>query len=65
MQQEEAAYDPARHRKSKRSGAQRGVWVYVAAPELRKAGIDPHGPAPEYRLWGTRSGGLMGRLYKA
>ncbi len=61
--QEQDSYDEAKPRKAQRSGQQRGVFIYVPAAELRKAGIDPHGEAPTYRVWGTSKGGVMVRLY--
>lgn len=60
---ESPQYDYARRRRATRTGRQKGCYIYVPADELVKAGIDPDGPPPEYRLWGTRGGGLMGRLY--
>ena len=44
-------YDPAKRRQAKRTGRERGVWVYLPATELEAAGIDPAGPAPFYRMW--------------
>ena len=38
--------------------------MYIPAEELAKAGIDPNGPVPFYRTWGTSRGGVMVRLYK-
>ena len=38
--------------------------MYIPAEELAKAGIDPNGPAPFYRTWGTSRGGVMVRLYR-
>jgi len=57
-------YDPQQHRHGVRKGRERGIWVYLPAAELRSAGIDPHGPAPTYRLWGRRSGSVLIRLYR-
>lgn len=62
--QERSRYDDAERRRSRRSGGERGVWVFVPAVELRKAGVDPRGPAPWYRTWGTRRGGVLIRLYR-
>ena len=61
--QEQTTYDAARERRAQRHGSERGVRVYLSAAELRKAGIDPHGPAPTYKVWATSKGGLMLRLY--
>lgn len=57
-------YDHAARRRSQRRGRERGCSVYIPAEELAKAGIDPDGPAPFYRTWGTSRGGVMVRLYK-
>lgn len=57
-------YDEARRRKSQRHGPERGVRIFIPARELRKAGIDPDGPPPEYRVWATSGGGFMLRLYR-
>jgi len=57
-------YDDHAARQSVRRGRERGVWIFVPARELRKMGIDPHGPAPKYRVWGKRSGGGYMRLYR-
>jgi hypothetical protein len=63
VQQEQSRYDSAATRQTIRRGRERGVWLFVPAAELRKSGIDPHGPAPRYRVWGTPGGGVMARLY--
>lgn len=42
----------------------RGCYVYIPAEELVKAGIDPQGPPPLYRTWGSRRGSVLVRLYK-
>lgn len=56
-------YDPGRARRAVRQGKERGVRVYIPADELRKAGIDPHGAIPTYKVWGRRSGSVLVRLY--
>lgn len=56
-------YDAARRRQGKRTGRERGCWLYVPAEELEKAGVDVTGPPPFYRVWGTRRGGLVARFY--
>lgn len=58
-------YDAETTRQSVRRGRERGVWVFIPAAELRKAGIDPHDPAPKYRTWGRPRGSVMVRLYRA
>jgi hypothetical protein len=57
-------YDAAARRRAQRRGRERGCWVFVPAEELRKAGHNPDDPPPFYRTWGTRSGGVLVRLYK-
>lgn len=57
-------YDDGARRQSVRRGRERGCWLYVPAAELVKAGIDPSDDPPLYRLWGTKSGGIMARLYR-
>jgi hypothetical protein len=59
-------YDQVVRRKSERRGRERGIRVFIPAAELRKAGIDPHGPAPEYKLWGNadRGASVFVKLYR-
>lgn len=57
-------YDDAERRQAKRSGNERGCWIYLPAAELRKAGCDPAADAPWYRTWGTARGGVFIRLYR-
>jgi len=47
-----------------RRGREKGCSVYIAADELERAGWDPEGPPPLYRVWGSSRGGLFIRLYK-
>jgi hypothetical protein len=61
--QEQTTYDSAAPRQALRYGRERGIRINIPAAELRKAGIDPHGPPPTYRVWGTGGGGVMVRLY--
>lgn len=56
-------YDSGARRRSKRKGRERGCWVYIPAEELAKAGHDPQAAPPLYRTWGTKSGGVLVRLY--
>lgn len=44
-------HDPARRRRTTRSGRERGCWAYIPADVLRDVGIDPDGPAPYFRTW--------------
>lgn len=59
-------HDAAEHRRSKRSGRERGVWVYVPAEVLEAAGFDADADPPLYRTWAARSGrgSVQLRLYK-
>jgi hypothetical protein len=57
-------YDAAARRRAQRRGRERGCWVFVPAEELAKAGVDPADDPPFYRTWGTRSGGVLVRLYR-
>lgn len=57
-------YDAGERRLAKRSGRERGCWTYIPAAELQKAGVDPDGPPPRYRTWGTKGGGVFIRLYR-
>ena len=57
-------YDAHARRQSRRSGREKGVWIYVPAEELQAAGIDPNGPAPFYRTWAGTRGGLRARFYR-
>lgn len=56
-------YDQARRRRGRRKGRERGVWIFIPAEELEGAGIDPHGPAPFYRLW-HRPRAVLVQLYR-
>lgn len=57
-------HDPAARRKAQRRGRERGCWVYIPAESLQRAGIDPKGPEPFYRVWAGLRGGLALRLYR-
>ena len=57
-------HDHGERRRAWRSGRMRGCYCYVPAEDLERAGIDPHGPPPFYRTWGTPRGGVFVRLYK-
>lgn len=58
-------YDAGMRRRATRRGRMRGCYVYIPAEELTKAGIDPADDPPWYRAWGSKSGGVFLRLYKA
>jgi hypothetical protein len=57
-------YDSGERRQAKRSGRETGCWTYIPAEELLAAGIDPNGPAPQYRTWGRARGSVLVRLYQ-
>jgi hypothetical protein len=43
---------------------ERGCSIYIAAAELMRAGIDPYGPEPWYKVWsGFRRKTVIVRLY--
>lgn len=48
--------DTAARKHAQRKGRERGCWVYIPAEQLEEAGIDPHGPPPDYRVWGAADG---------
>lgn len=54
MQGEMGSHDSKRRRKASRSGRMKGVKVFIPAEELVRAGIDPDGPPPLYRLVGRK-----------
>jgi hypothetical protein len=58
------SHDTAQRRKSQRAGRQRGVTIYIAAAELKAAGIDPAEPAPYYRVWPGDHRGMRLRFYR-
>jgi hypothetical protein len=62
--EERRQYDHARRRRAKRSGRELGCWAYIPADELEKAGVEPGGLLPWYRVWGGRRGGITLRLYR-
>lgn len=43
-------HDPALRRRSLRRRRERGCTVYITADDLLRAGIDPEGPPPFYRI---------------
>ena len=57
-------YDEMKRRQGRRSGRERGVWLYVPAVELEAAGIDPKGPAPWYRIYRGRKRQFLVQLYR-
>jgi hypothetical protein len=57
-------YDQGLRRRSRRTGRERGCWVYIPAEELAKTGIRPDEPAPFYRTFG-RVNSVVVKLYRA
>lgn len=57
-------HDPARRRHALRKGREKGCSIYISAEELRRAGVDPNGPAPWYRVWPGNRGGVTVQLYR-
>lgn len=50
-------HDSASWRRAKRSGRQRGCYIYLAAEELERAGLDPTAAVPTYRVWPSKAKG--------
>jgi hypothetical protein len=57
-------YDAGARRRAKRTGRETGCWTYIPGEELAKAGIEPGGKLPYYRVWGSQRGGIRMRLYR-
>lgn len=57
------SYDRVRRRRAIRKQREKGCSVYIPAEELVKAGWDPDGPVPYFRVWGAPGGRLMVNLY--
>lgn len=57
-------YDAMMRRRATRSGRERGVWIFIPAEELVKAGVDPAGEPPWYRTWGSRKRAVLVQLYR-
>lgn len=57
-------HDPAEHKQAQRHGRERGCRVNISAAQLEAAGIDPHGPAPKYRVWAGQRGRFIVTLYQ-
>jgi len=60
--QETSRHDPAVRRKSRRAGREKGVHIYIAAAELRAAGIDPDDAAPEFLVYPSNNKGRRLRI---
>ena len=57
-------HDHAQRRASKRTGRERGCWLYIPAVDLLKAGYGADQPAPYYRVWGNARGRVTVQLYR-
>ena len=61
-------YDPAERKQATRGGRDKGCRVYIAAEELERAGFDPNGPPPYYRVTGYQrsrnAGSAIVSLYR-
>lgn len=57
-------YDAAARRTSKRTGREKGCWVYIPAEVLDKTGYGGDGPPPYFRIWGAPRGRLTIQLYR-
>lgn len=56
-------YDSARRRKVRRTGREKGVWVYVPQVELESAGLRPE-DVKGYRVWAGPRGTVAVSFYK-
>ena len=56
-------HDTAERKQATRAGRRRGCYIYIVAEDLQKAGIDPYGPAPFYRVWAGKRGRFIVTLY--
>lgn len=57
-------HDRQARKQATRKQRERGATVYLKAEELLKAGIDPEGPPPFYRVWGAPRGRVVIQLYR-
>jgi len=46
-------FDRGEWKQAQRHGREKGCRVNISAEQLAQMGIDPHGPAPEYRIWAS------------
>ena len=47
-------FDQGEWKQALRKQRERGCSIYISAEQLAAMGIDPHGPAPQYRVWGSQ-----------
>lgn len=57
-------HDHAQRRASKRTGRERGCWLYIPAVDLLRAGYGADQPAPHYRVWANARGRITVQLYR-
>jgi hypothetical protein len=57
-------HDHAQRRAAKRTGRERGCWLYIPAVQLLRAGYTADQPAPYYRVWGNARGRVTVQLYR-
>lgn len=57
-------YDPQLRRRSQRAGRMSGCYIYISGEELKRAGFQPGGELPLYRVWGRGRGSILVRLYR-
>jgi hypothetical protein len=64
----QTTYDPSRRRQARRTGRERGCWVYIPGVELTAAGFDPLASPPFYRTHGFQrsrnAGSVIVSLYR-
>lgn len=56
-------YDYAKRRRAHRRGREKGCHVYIAADDLRRAGLDPDTWPVWYRVWAGPRGCFVVVLY--
>jgi hypothetical protein len=56
--------DLAARKRATRRAREKGCSVYIPAELLEKAGLDPHGEPPWYRIYGGERGRYVVTLYR-
>jgi hypothetical protein len=57
-------HDHAMRRRSKRTGRERGCWLYIPAVDLLRAGYGAEQHEPFYRVWANARGRITVQLYR-
>jgi hypothetical protein len=57
-------HDPAERRRGTRGQRRKGCFIYIPAEALEKAGYDPQGEPPYYRIWAAPRGRVVVQLYR-